>query len=43
MLRESFPVLYGIARDNDAFVVAHLDFSSGSLKWDVSFIRAAIN
>jgi hypothetical protein len=40
-LKEAFPVLYGIACDKDAFVAAHLDFSSGSLQWDVSFSRAA--
>jgi hypothetical protein len=40
-LKEAFPVLYGIACEKDAFVAAHLDFSSGSLQWDVSFSRAA--
>jgi len=40
-LKEPFPVLYGIPRGKDVFVVAHLDFSSGSLRWDVSFVRAA--
>jgi hypothetical protein len=39
-LKEAFPVLYGIACDKDACVAAHLDVSSGSLQWDVSFIRA---
>jgi hypothetical protein len=41
LLKEAFPVLYGIACDKDACVAAHLDFSSGSLQWDVSFSRAA--
>lgn len=40
-LKEAFPVLYGIARDKDAFVATHLDSASGSLQWDVSFIWAA--
>jgi hypothetical protein len=37
-LKEPFLVLYGIPREKDVFVAAHLDFSSGSLQWDVSFI-----
>jgi hypothetical protein len=41
ILKEAFPVLYGIACANDAFVVAHLELSSGSNKWNVSFARAA--
>lgn len=40
---KAFSVLYGIARYKDALIVAHLDFASGSLQWDVSFIRAAHN
>jgi hypothetical protein len=40
-LKEDFPVLYGIACANDAFVVAHLDIYSGSNQWNVSFARAA--
>jgi hypothetical protein len=40
-LKEAFPVLYGIARDKDALIAAHLISESGSFKWDVSFIRAA--
>jgi hypothetical protein len=40
-LKEAFSVLYVIARDKDALVAAHLDSTSGSLQWDVSFIRAA--
>jgi hypothetical protein len=42
-IKEAFPVLYGIAREKDAFVAAHLNSSNGSLQWDVSFIRAAHN
>jgi hypothetical protein len=30
-LKEAFPILYGIAREKDAFVATHLDSSSGSL------------
>jgi hypothetical protein len=41
-LKEAFSVLYGIARDKDALIVAHLLPGNGSLfQWDVSFIRAA--
>jgi hypothetical protein len=40
-LKEAFPVLYGIARDKDVLVAAHLVLESGSFQWDVSFIRAA--
>jgi hypothetical protein len=40
-LKVAFPVLYGVACDKNACVAAHLDFSSGSLQWDVSFLRAA--
>jgi len=31
-LKETFLVLYGIAHEKDAFVAAHLDFSSDSIK-----------
>jgi hypothetical protein len=40
-LKEAFPVLYGLSGDRDACVADHMDFSSGSLQWDVSFLRAA--
>jgi len=40
-LKEAFLALYGIARDKDVLVAAHLDSTSGSLQWDVSFIRAS--
>jgi hypothetical protein len=40
-LKVAFLALYDIARENNAFVADHLDYSSGSLKWDVSFTRAA--
>lgn len=33
--------LYNIACTKDAFVAYYLELSSGSHKWDVSFIRAA--
>jgi hypothetical protein len=39
-LKEAFPVLYGFARDKEALVAAHLVLESGSLQWDISFIRA---
>jgi hypothetical protein len=40
-LKEAFPILYGLSGDRDACVADHMDFSSGSLQWDVSFLRAA--
>jgi hypothetical protein len=40
-LKEDFLVLYDIGRDKDVLVAAHLDSTSGSLQWDVSFIRAS--
>jgi hypothetical protein len=40
-LKVAFPALFVIAREKNAFVADHLDYSSGSLQWDVSFIRAA--
>jgi hypothetical protein len=40
-LKEAFLVLYGSAHEKNAFVATHLDFSSGSLQWDVSFIQVA--
>jgi hypothetical protein len=40
-LKEAFSVLYGFARKKDALVVDHMDYSSSSLQWDVSFVRAA--
>jgi hypothetical protein len=42
-LNEAFPNLYSIACVKDASIADHLDFSSGSLQWNVSFIRAAHN
>jgi len=36
---EAFPVLFGIARANDAFVAAHLEFYGDSNQWNVSFAR----
>jgi hypothetical protein len=39
--QRSLPVLYGLSNNKDACVAAHMDFSSGSLQWDVSFLRAA--
>jgi hypothetical protein len=40
-LREAFSELYSIACVKEALVAVNLDLSSGSHKWDVSFIRAA--
>jgi hypothetical protein len=41
--KEAFSVLYGTACDKNAPVATNLVSDSGSIKWDVSFIRAAHN
>jgi hypothetical protein len=40
-LKEVFPDLFSITCVKDASVAVHLELSSGSLQWNVSFIRAA--
>jgi hypothetical protein len=40
-LKEAFTDLYSIICVKDAFLAIHLDLSSGSLKWNVSFIKEA--
>jgi hypothetical protein len=40
-LKEAFPELYSIACVMEAYIAVHLDLSSGSFQWNVSFIRAA--
>jgi len=40
-LNKAFSDLYSIACVTDASVAIHLNLSSGSLQWHVSFIRAA--
>jgi hypothetical protein len=40
-LKVAFLALFVVACEKNAFVADHMDFSSGSLQWDVSFIRAA--
>jgi hypothetical protein len=37
--KEAFPVLYGIAHDKGALVVAHLDSESGSLHGMLAFLE----
>jgi hypothetical protein len=39
-LKEAFLDLYNIVRVKDAFMANHLELSSDSNKWNVSFIRA---
>jgi hypothetical protein len=39
-LKVAFPALFDIAREKNAFVANHLDLFSGSVQWDVNFIRA---
>jgi hypothetical protein len=39
VLKDSFPVLFGIARSNDASVAANVELLGGSIQWNVSFIR----
>jgi hypothetical protein len=36
-----FSDLYGIARDKDAFVAAHMQHRNDSIHWEVNFTRAA--
>jgi hypothetical protein len=40
-LKEAFLNLFGIACAKDASVAAHLELSSDSNKWNMSFARAA--
>jgi hypothetical protein len=42
-LEEAFPNLYNFAHVKDAFVAIYMDFSSGSLQWNVSFTHTAHN
>jgi hypothetical protein len=42
-LKEFFPVLFGIARIKDAFVVTLVEFLGGVIQWNVSFTKAAHN
>jgi len=39
-LKEAFPNLYSCACVKDASVVVQLELSSGSLQWNISFIKA---
>jgi len=41
-LKEAFSELYSIACVKEASVAVHLDPSSGSFQWNVSFIRVAL-
>jgi hypothetical protein len=40
-LKEAFPDLYRIASAKNVSVVAHLESSDDSNKWNVSFVRVA--
>lgn len=42
-LKEAFSDLYGFACTKDAYVAAHLELSSGSNQWTLSFARAVHN
>jgi hypothetical protein len=41
VLKEAFPVIFGIARVKDASVVDNMEILGGSIQWDVSFVREA--
>jgi hypothetical protein len=41
VLKEAFPVLFGIARVKDAFVVDNMEVLGCSIKWNMSFVREA--
>jgi hypothetical protein len=38
-LKVAFPGLYNMASVKDASIATNMDYSSGSLQWNVSFIR----
>jgi hypothetical protein len=40
-LKDAFSVLFGIVCPMDAPVEAHMDFSGGAIRWNVSFSRTA--
>jgi hypothetical protein len=41
VLKEAFPVLFGIAWEKDASVADNMEILGGSIQWDVSFVREA--
>jgi hypothetical protein len=41
VLKEVFPVLFGIARVKDASVADNIEVLSSSIQWNVSFVREA--
>lgn len=41
VLKEAFPVLFGIDHAKDASIVDNLEFLGGSTQWNVSFAREA--
>jgi hypothetical protein len=41
VLKEVFPVLFGVARMKDASVADNLEVLGGSIQWNVSFVREA--
>jgi len=41
VLKEAFPILFGIARMKDASVADNMEVLGGSLQWNVSFVREA--
>jgi hypothetical protein len=41
VLKEAFPILFGIARMKDASVVDNMEVLGSSIQWNVSFVREA--
>jgi hypothetical protein len=41
VLKDAFPVLFGIARVKDASVADNMEVLGGSIQWNVSFVREA--
>jgi hypothetical protein len=41
VLKEAFPVLFGIAWVQDASVADNMEILGGSIQWNVSFVREA--
>jgi hypothetical protein len=41
VLKDAFPIRFGIARVKDALVANNMEILGGSTKWNVSFVREA--
>jgi hypothetical protein len=41
VLKEAFPVLFGIARVKDVSIADNMEILGCSIQWDMSFVREA--